>query len=184
MNAWAVVALGSNLPFGPLAPAEVLQAAMGDLAQLPGVAQSQTSRVWSTEPVMAEGSVFSNAVALLHFLPEHRLDAEELLGQLMQLEARYGRRRIPSSGPSNGVALPSSAHALSPARSLDLDLIMASVGPHRSATLTLPHPRAHERAFVLGPLSEIAPDLPILLPDGRQTTVAVCFADLEGSHAC
>ena len=83
-----------------------------------------------------------------------RLPARALLAQLQAIERAHGRERPYRNAP----------------RTLDLDLLL--YGDERSAdpTLELPHPRAHERAFVLAPLAEIAPDL--LIP-GRG-----CVAEL------
>jgi 2-amino-4-hydroxy-6-hydroxymethyldihydropteridine diphosphokinase len=70
------------------------------------------------------------------------MDAGATIGRLLEIEARFGRSR----GERNAD------------RTLDLDLIDHAGLVMQSPRLTLPHPRAHERGFVMGPLSEIAPD--------------------------
>jgi len=116
------------------------------------------SSLWETEPVdCPPGSPkFVNAVVGLYKRPAETPDS--LLQQLRQLEMEFGRK------PKT---------VLNEARPLDLDLI--SFGGRTSADprLTLPHPRAHARGFVLAPLSEIVPDL--ILP-GLRASVAQLLA--------
>jgi 2-amino-4-hydroxy-6-hydroxymethyldihydropteridine diphosphokinase len=81
---------------------------------------------------------FINAVAAL----DTQLSADALLEELFAIEARFGRKREFHHAP----------------RTLDLDLLLYGDEPRCAARLTLPHPRMHERAFVLLPLVEIAPD--------------------------
>jgi 2-amino-4-hydroxy-6-hydroxymethyldihydropteridine diphosphokinase len=99
-----------------------------------------------------------NAVVAL--LPRAQETPESLLAKLQALEKDFGRR-------------PKKAH--NEPRRLDLDLIAFGEQTRARAELTLPHPRALERRFVLQPLSEIAPDL--ILP-GRSETVAHLLAGL------
>lgn len=139
--AFAIVALGANLVSAHGNPHDTVQAALGELARrssLPMV----VSPLLVTEPVdCPPGSPdFVNAVVAL-YLPGESPGA--LLQWLQGIEQRFGRRR---SGLVNE------------ARTLDLDLIAA--GPHQleTAHLTLPHPRAHLRRFVLAPLAAIWPD--------------------------
>jgi len=81
---------------------------------------------------------YVNAVAQV----DTALSAERLLGELQAIEARHGRRRSFPNAP----------------RTLDLDLLLYGNAVLDGDKLTLPHPRMHERAFVLLPLLEIAPD--------------------------
>ena len=133
-----LVGIGSNLAalrFG--SPQDTASAAVVRLPAI-GVAVLRRSRWYLSEPVPASDQPwYVNAVALV----ETRLGPAALLAALLALEARFGRRR--------GVA--------NAARTLDLDLL--DYDGRRSATkrLTLPHPRLHERRFVLAPLAEIAP---------------------------
>ena len=89
-------------------------------------------------PWQAEGADFINAVAELHT----HLSAPDLLQELQSLEQAAGRARPYRNAP----------------RTLDLDLLAYGTARIESARLTLPHPRLHERAFVLWPLAEIAPE--------------------------
>ena len=132
-----VVSLGSNTG-DRLAK---LQGAVDSLADTPDVVVIAVSAVYETQPVDApEGSgPFLNAVVLLDTtLPSHML-----LDRAQAVETAFGRVR---SGVRNAP------------RTLDVDLIV--VGDRRTDddTLVLPHPRAHERAFVLLPWSEVDPD--------------------------
>jgi len=83
------------------------------------------------------GPEYRNGVALV----EADAPPAEVLRRLLDLEARFGRER----GPRNA------------ARTVDLDLIAHGRQVMEGGDLTLPHPRAHERRFVMGPLAEIAP---------------------------
>lgn len=93
-----------------------------------------TSSAWP-DPSANE---YRNGVAIV----EATMDANQTIRRLLEIEARFGRRR----GVRNAD------------RTLDLDLIDHGGCILDSPDLTLPHPRAHERRFVMGPLSEIAPD--------------------------
>lgn len=151
----AIVALGANLPGDPGAPEVTVRQAMRRLAAL-SVRPPSCSSLWRSRPVdCPPGSPdFINAVVALH--PAEGTTPLDLLAQLQALEREFGRQQ------GTGRNAP---------RVLDLDLI--AWGEHRSATATLelPHPRAHERAFVLAPLAEVAPDL--VLPGQRQPVWAL-----------
>ena len=82
---------------------------------------------------------FINAVAQL----ETGLPAERLLAELQEIEARHGRQRSFPNAP----------------RTLDLDILLYGDASLALPALTIPHPRMHERAFVLRPLMEISPEL-------------------------
>ncbi len=130
----------------------VLQA----LARLEGLAAGSLARssLWESTPVdCPPGSpVFVNAVG--GFRPQTGETPESLLGKLQALEREFGRQ------PKQVFNEP---------RPLDLDLIAFGGETRAAPKLTLPHPRAHLRRFVLQPLSEIAPDL--VLP-GHSLSVA------------
>jgi 2-amino-4-hydroxy-6-hydroxymethyldihydropteridine diphosphokinase len=102
------------------------------------------SSLWQTTPVdCPPGSpAFVNAVVGL--VPREGETPESLLAKLQALEKEFGRRP---------------KEVLNEPRPLDLDLIAFGNESRVTRELTLPHPRAHERHFVLQPLSEIAPDL-------------------------
>lgn len=155
----AVVALGSNLPsiFGD--PVANIRLASEQLAGLSSRAPVISS-LWQTEPVdCPEGSQpFINAVALL--LPLDGMSAQELLKALQAMENAFGRQR-------SGI--------LNSPRPLDLDLIAFGNERLEGDFLTLPHPRAHQRRFVLEPLAELAPDYRF---PGQQATVVQLLAAL------
>ena len=131
----AFIALGANLGN---AVATVKQA-LADLDAMPQSRVAACSSLYQSAPVDAEGPAFINAVAAL----DTRLSPEALLRQLQRLEARAGRERPYRHAP----------------RTLDLDLLLHADAVIDSPLLTLPHPRMRERAFVLLPLAEIAPEL-------------------------
>jgi 2-amino-4-hydroxy-6-hydroxymethyldihydropteridine diphosphokinase len=129
----AFVGLGANL--GDAAGA--LKAALQALSELPGTQLHKASSVYRTAPVDAQGPDYLNAVAALHTT----LEPHALLQQLQGIEATHGRERPYRNAP----------------RTLDLDLLLYGEARIVSPTLTVPHPRMHERAFVLAPLAEVAP---------------------------
>lgn len=131
----AYIGLGANLGDPPGA----LQAALTALAALPGTALVASSRIYRSAPVDAGGPDYFNAVACL----ATRLVAPELLVALQAIEQGAGRERPYRNAP----------------RTLDLDLLLYGSARIDSARLTVPHPRMRERAFVLLPLAEIAPEL-------------------------
>jgi 2-amino-4-hydroxy-6-hydroxymethyldihydropteridine diphosphokinase len=131
----AYVAIGANLGD---ARATARQA-MDELAALPGTRVSARSSLYRSAPVDAQGPDFINAVVEL----ETELDPTALLAELQRLESGAGRQRPYRNAP----------------RTLDLDLLRHGDVVMVTAALTLPHPRMAERAFVLVPLAEIAPEL-------------------------
>jgi 2-amino-4-hydroxy-6-hydroxymethyldihydropteridine diphosphokinase len=134
----AYVALGSNLG-DPLA---TVQAAFAALRTVPESVLVAASPLYRSAPVgLRNQPDFINAVAAL----DTQLCAEALLEALFAIEARFGRRRDFHHAP----------------RTLDLDLLLFGGETRATPRLTLPHPRMHERAFVLLPLLELAPDIVI-----------------------
>lgn len=129
----AFVALGANLGN---ARATVLHA-IDALAVLPHTRLTGRSALYRTAPWEASGPDFINAVAEVHT----RLSAPELLFALQGLEQAAGRERTHRNAP----------------RTLDLDLLLYGEARVASPTLTVPHPRMWERAFVLLPLADVAP---------------------------
>ncbi len=131
----AFVALGSNLA----EPEGQVKMALAALACLPLTHLRAQSALYRSTPVgYAEQPDFINAVALV----ETALSAHDLLQSLFSIERDFGRIRDFRNAP----------------RTLDLDLLVYGDLIVHEAGLTLPHPRMHERAFVLIPLLEIAPD--------------------------
>jgi 2-amino-4-hydroxy-6-hydroxymethyldihydropteridine diphosphokinase len=155
----AFVGLGSNLDH----PVRQVEAALAELARLPETRLVRRSSLYRTRPVgYADQPDFVNAVAEL----ETALAPRALLDALLALEQAHGRVRSIPNGP----------------RTLDLDLLLYDELVHADLQLQLPHPRMHERAFVLVPLAEIAPQAPIpgrgrvadLLATLDRTSVARC----------
>lgn len=135
MKARAFVALGSNLGD----PQAMVQSALVALERLPRSTLAGASSLYLSAPVGLHNQPdFINAVAVL----DTQLSADLLLEELFAIEARFGRKRDFPHAP----------------RTLDLDLLLHGDETRRTAQLTLPHPRMHERAFVLLPLVEIAPE--------------------------
>jgi len=134
----AYVGVGSNLD----GPQRQVAQALGELDGIPGTRVVKRSSLYRSAPVgYAAQPEFVNAVAAL----DTALDPEALLGELQAIEARHGRSRSFPNAP----------------RSLDLDLLLYGEAEQRTARLTLPHPRMHERAFVLKPLVELEPAIAI-----------------------
>lgn len=129
----AAVGLGANLGD---ARATVL-AARDSLAALAHTRLHAFSSLYRSAPVDASGPDFINAVAVL----ETRLSPHEMLAQLQRIESDHGRERPRRNAP----------------RTLDLDLLLYGDQRIDSTGLTVPHPRLHERAFVLLPLAEAWP---------------------------
>jgi 2-amino-4-hydroxy-6-hydroxymethyldihydropteridine diphosphokinase len=130
----AYVGIGANLGDAAAAVRQAIDA----LGQLRGTTLQARSSLYRSRPVDAGGPDYINAVAKL----ATTLGAPELLLQLQRLEQRAGRERPYRNAP----------------RTLDLDLLLYGGARIASAQLTVPHPRMHERAFVLVPLAEIAPE--------------------------
>ena len=128
------VALGANLGDA----AATLRDAIRWLADLPGTTVYAASSLYRTAPWEASGPDFINAVAAL----DTQLTAPDLLVCLHTLEARAGRERPYLNAP----------------RTLDLDLLLYGSAGIDSPRLTVPHPRMWQRAFVLVPLAEVAPE--------------------------
>ena len=137
----AVVALGANIG-NPEAQMDIAIALLKESTEVIAV-----STYFQTKPVGGpEQPDYLNAVCIL----ESELPALELLSLLHGIEKSLGRERIEHWGP----------------RTIDLDLIQYGSLLSSADELTLPHPRAHERRFVLEPWAQIEPDA-ILLTHGR-----------------
>jgi 2-amino-4-hydroxy-6-hydroxymethyldihydropteridine diphosphokinase len=133
----AYVGLGANLGDRE----RTLRAAVEALAAEAGIEVVAVSTLRETEPVgVGEQPPFLNGAVAL----ETTLTARELLDRLLAAEQRFGRIRIPGEhGP----------------RTLDLDLLLYGDEVIDEPGLTVPHPRLHERRFVLEPLAELVPGL-------------------------
>jgi 2-amino-4-hydroxy-6-hydroxymethyldihydropteridine diphosphokinase len=115
--------------------------ALDRLQRLPGCTLMAASSLYRTAPIDSSGDDYINAVARI----ATTLDAEALLQALHGIEQAHGRERPYRNAP----------------RTLDLDLLLHGDRQIDSPTLTVPHPRMTERAFVLAPLLEIAPSIHI-----------------------
>ncbi|HEY8229396.1 MAG TPA: 2-amino-4-hydroxy-6-hydroxymethyldihydropteridine diphosphokinase [Rhodanobacteraceae bacterium] len=134
----ACVALGSNLDD----PRVQVERGFAVLAALPNTVVRARSRLYRTPPWgLVDQPDFINAAARL----ETTLAPRELLDALLAVETRAGRVRGARNGP----------------RILDLDLLLYGDHAINERDLVVPHPRLHERAFVLLPLADIAPDLEV-----------------------
>ena len=131
----AVIALGSNLED----PEAQVRRGFAELAALPDTWVTKRSSLHRTKPVgYADQPDFVNACALV----ETRLAPRQLLEGLLAIEKKHGRVREVPNGP----------------RTLDLDIVLYGGAEVNEPGLRIPHPRAHERMFVLAPLLEVWPD--------------------------
>jgi len=152
----AFIGLGSNLD----TPRGQVERALRELDALPRTRLVARSRLYCTAPWGGVAQPdFINAVAQL----ETELDAHALMRALLTIEHRAGRSR---DGERNGP------------RVLDLDLLLYGNECIADADLQVPHPRLHERAFVLAPLAEIAPDLAV----PGQGPVSELLARVDAAH--
>ena len=134
----AFVGIGSNLE----QPARQVERALAELDALPHSRVVKRSSLYRSAPLgYAAQPDFVNAVAQL----ETGMPAERLLDELQAIESRHGRERAFANAP----------------RTLDLDLLLFEKLQIKTARLTVPHPRMHERAFVLKPLLEVSPEASI-----------------------
>ncbi len=132
----AYVALGSNLGDSRQQVLDAMQL----LGDLPGTRLLRRSALYRTPPwgVLDQPYFVNAAVAL-----DTRLSPRQLLHELLAIERGAGRVRGERNGP----------------RTLDLDLLHVDGEHFEDTRLTLPHPRMHQRAFVLLPLNDVAPNL-------------------------
>ena len=133
----AYIGIGANLGDARANVAD----AIARLARLPGATLVDASASYRTAPIDSSGDDYINAVARI----TTTLPAEALLLALHAIEAQHGRERPYRNAP----------------RTLDLDLLLYGEQQIASATLTVPHPRMTERAFVLVPLLELAPAISV-----------------------
>ena len=138
LDAMILIALGANLPSRYGDPAATIRAAIDALYDN-GLGILAVSRIWLTAPVPVSNQPwYHNAVVQV----ETSLDPYQLLSLLHQVEDGFGRVRTERNAP----------------RILDLDLVAYNADIVDRPSLIVPHPRMHERAFVLLPISDIAPN--------------------------
>ena len=134
----AFVGVGSNLE----EPVRQVEQALTELDGLPHSRVVRRSSLYRSAPLGYTAQPdFINAVAQL----ETGMPAERLLGELQAIESRHGRQRSFANAP----------------RTLDLDVLLYGNLVVKTEKLEIPHPRMHERAFVLKPLLEISPEASI-----------------------
>ncbi|WP_114572205.1 2-amino-4-hydroxy-6-hydroxymethyldihydropteridine diphosphokinase [Exiguobacterium flavidum] len=129
------IALGSNIGDRKVH----LETALSALRENPDIGKIEISSIYETAPVgYLDQDSFYNMAARV----ETTMAAEELLALLQEIELKEGRKRVIKNGP----------------RTLDLDILLYNTDDIHSEGLSVPHPRMHERAFVLVPLAELAAD--------------------------
>ncbi len=129
----ACIGMGANLGDARA----TLQAAQHALAALPGTTLMAVSPIYLSAPIDAIGPDYLNAVALIRT----SLDPQALLQELQRLEREHGRERSVRNAP----------------RTLDLDVLLYGDRMVATPDLIVPHPRLHQRAFVLHPLLDVLP---------------------------
>jgi 2-amino-4-hydroxy-6-hydroxymethyldihydropteridine diphosphokinase len=156
-NQWdeaVILALGGNMPSDYRSPDALLEAAVSALPEF-GLTVIRRSSLWRSaawpDPTEPE---FVNLVVLV----ATALPPRGVLDAALELERRFGRRRSRPNAP----------------RTLDVDLIAYGRQVIDEPGLAVPHPRAHQRRFVMGPLAEIAPDWrhPLLLDTPEKMAAA------------
>ena len=143
------IGLGANLGD----PREAIQTALRELAATPDLTVLKVAPLYASTPIDSSGPNYINTVASL----DTSLGPQELLAVLQKIELLHGRERPYINAP----------------RTLDLDLLLYDDIKLDSPTLIIPHPRMHQRAFVLKPLYDIAGDLQ-LAQGSIQTLLAKC----------
>jgi 2-amino-4-hydroxy-6-hydroxymethyldihydropteridine diphosphokinase len=150
-----VLALGSNLGDRR----DILQGCVDAIAAIPEVEVMAVSPVYETVPVGGPPQPdYLNTV----MLARTTLPSRVLLGRLHEIEAAFDRERSVRWGP----------------RTLDIDIITVAGEVSADPELTLPHPRAHERAFVLAPWHDVDPDA--VLPGHGPVATLLAAADRSG----
>ena len=133
-----VVAVGSNMRVPGIGPPRAIIHAVSMSLESEGVKMLRRSKIVTSKPVGPSRREYANAAMLVgsHLAPQG------MLAVLQAVEQRYGRQRRGQRWR---------------ARAIDLDIILWSGGVWSSRKLTIPHPRFHQRNFVLAPAAEIAP---------------------------
>ena len=134
-----LIAIGANLPApGGTAPIETCRAAIPFLSDIPGLSIVAVSPWYRAASIpRSELPDYCNGVVRM----QGEIDPDKLLLNLQEIEGRFGRQRLFPNAP----------------RTLDLDIIDLNGQIRATPTPILPHPRAHERAFVLRPILDVAP---------------------------
>ncbi len=151
MSTVAYIGLGANLGDAR----QTIAAAIDTLRQSSGILTLKRAPLYSSDPVDAQGPVFINTVVAV----DTTLEPLSLLDLLQAIEQAHGRKRPYRNAP----------------RTLDLDLLLFGTFTIETPRLSVPHPRMHQRAFVLRPLQDLAPDLQ--LAQGSFTTLLAACQD-------
>ncbi len=138
----AFIGIGSNLGDR----AANYREAISRIAQIPQTRVVRQSSIYETEPVGDLKGAFLNGVIEI----ETDLSPDALMRRLLGIERIMGRKRVRGRKPARGKYRP---------RIIDLDLLFFNKETIETRMLTVPHPRLHERLFVLAPMSELAPTL-------------------------
>lgn len=149
MTVRAYIGLGANLGD----TAQTVAAAVNALRSAPGNLAVSQAPLYSSDPIDAQGPTFINTVVAL----DTTLEPLQLLDLLQTIEQQHGRERPYRNAP----------------RTLDLDLLLYGDKQIDTVRLTVPHPRMHQRAFVLRPLQDLAPQLR-LVQGSLDTLLAQC----------
>ena len=147
MSMHALIGLGANLGQAR----ETIERALEALNSTPSIEVLEVAHFYGSDPVDAQGPTFVNTVAHINTA----LAPLALLEILQALERTHGRERPFRNAP----------------RTLDLDLLWYEDVEMQTARLTLPHPRMHERAFVLKPLNDLMPEFVL-----KQGNIALLLA--------
>lgn len=151
MSVHALIGLGANLGQAR----KTIERALEALNSTPGIEVLEVAPFYGSHPVDAQGPTFVNTVARINT----HLAPLALLEVLQALEQAHGRERPFRNAP----------------RTLDLDLLWYEDVAMETARLTLPHPRMHERAFVLKPLNDLMPEF--VLKQGNITLLLAQCSD-------
>ena len=138
MSTLAYIGLGANLGDAR----QTIAAAINKLSHSSGIMTLKQAPLYSSDPVDAQGPVFINTVVAI----DTTLEPLPLLDLLQAIEQEHGRERPYRNAP----------------RTLDLDLLLYGTLKIETPRLSVPHPRMHQRAFVLRPLQDLAPNLQLL----------------------
>ena len=159
-----VLGLGSNRSYNEMEPLELLQKAVTELNMI--MDDTICSSVYRTKPMYVEDQEYFYNMVLLGSVHEE-FDPEKLLSQIHDIEAKLGRDRSKELrfGP----------------RSIDIDIEFFGDLDIHTVDLQIPHPRLHERAFVLQPLLEILPKTADILKGEKLSKIQSDYADLKST---
>jgi len=158
----AFIGIGTNLGDRPAHYREAIRR----VATLPSTRVIRQSSVYETEPVGEIEGAFLNGV----IEAETALGADEMLRRLITIERAMGRKRAPARKRARSGYQP---------RIIDLDLLFFDQEIVATPSLQLPHPRLHERRFVLAPMAELAP---MLVHPTLQKSISELLAGLKSPY--